>query len=191
MWASQLEYVHGISFIESTETNMKGMTKSWLMVLHENGIRFDARATGGCTTTTTSQWHLHWGTSNMHQLQSETNRPALVSWIPSPPPSRYSCGHGQCNRHTSMTRNKGSITKSQIYIHIQLLPGKDPDHEPTLCTVEPLNNIAHDNSTKLWCKLGPWTTSPTMSHPHQGQQHRGGIRVILRSDFWKFSKSHS
>ena len=32
---SQLEYVHGVSFMESTVTNMKGMTETWLTVTHQ------------------------------------------------------------------------------------------------------------------------------------------------------------
>ena len=43
MRASQLGY----GFTESTDINMKGMTKTWLTVPHENSVRFDIKVTGG------------------------------------------------------------------------------------------------------------------------------------------------
>ena len=47
MRTSQLECGHGVSFMESTNINMKGMTKTWLMVLHVNCVKFDIRVTRG------------------------------------------------------------------------------------------------------------------------------------------------
>ena len=47
MRALQPEYGHGISFMESTNINMKGMTETWLAVLHKNCMRFGIRVTGG------------------------------------------------------------------------------------------------------------------------------------------------
>ena len=47
MRASQLEYGHGVNFMESMDINMQGMTKTWLTVLHKNCAKFDVRVTGG------------------------------------------------------------------------------------------------------------------------------------------------
>ena len=47
MQASQLEYGHGANFMESMDINTQGMTKTWLMVLHKNCVKFDIRVTGG------------------------------------------------------------------------------------------------------------------------------------------------
>ena len=41
--------------MEFTNINMKGMTKTWLMVLHENCVRFNIRVAGGAPTTTMNQ----------------------------------------------------------------------------------------------------------------------------------------
>ena len=47
MRATQLEYGHGVNFMVSMDINMQGMTKTWLMVLHKNCVKFDIRVTGG------------------------------------------------------------------------------------------------------------------------------------------------
>ena len=47
MRASQIEYGHGVNFMESMDINMRGMTKTWLTVLHKNCANFDIRVTGG------------------------------------------------------------------------------------------------------------------------------------------------
>ena len=47
MRVSKLEYGHGVSFMETTNTNMKGMTETWLTVIHTICAGFDTEVTRG------------------------------------------------------------------------------------------------------------------------------------------------
>ena len=97
--------------------------------------------------------------------------------------------YGQCSRHRSTTRNMGTFTTSQIYIYIQLAPGKDPYHELTPWTVGPNSQLHHIwQLCELRRKLCPWTTSPSTSRPRRLHQH---TLYIQDSDGLWYQRQHS
>ena len=158
--------------MKSTNINIKGMTKTWLIVLRENCVKFNIRVTRGDLLPLQQTNDIYIG-----------EIPTYTNFTLEPTDQRLfrKC---HCHLHLTTVTDMANAAGTHLRPGMRVLSpqagsisifnwhlGQIPitkQHRTLWNRI--MNKIALDNSTKLQCKLGPWTTLPSMSPPHRLHQ---------------------